>query len=162
MLALSRDGPQIVPTPNYAQNAVEVFKAVSRDMIVTRGQTALTLLAGHRQDPPCSPSWIPLWFPEDDSLPPWINDRINKHQTQFEPKARMEYGQLSVPAFLLESITHAGPLVKDPSESALSQSRIKSTSETIGVLYEISSLLLSCNDSRDVPSRTTKPREHML
>lgn len=162
MLALSRDGPQVVPTPNYAQEPVEVFKAASRNMIVTQGQTALILLAGRRPFPYHSPSWIPLWVSQDKPLPTWIVDCINKHETQFEPRTLAKGDRLSVPAFMLETIT-ANATSESLLDTMSTKSRIESTSDSTPVLCEISAFLLSCTDSQDIPSHQVEvTRAHCL
>lgn len=70
LLGLSRDGSEVVPIPNYRQDPVDVFTAISRYMIVTQGLTSLILLGGSRHDRDNVPTWLPCTYTEDQEASP--------------------------------------------------------------------------------------------
>lgn len=61
LLGLTLDGSDVVPTPSYDTDAIEVFRQTSSFMIQEEGQTSLILLAGRRQNCSDLPSWLPIW-----------------------------------------------------------------------------------------------------
>jgi hypothetical protein len=73
LLGLTRDGTDIVPTPNYEQDDATVFDTVLRHMIIAQGQLSLVFLAGVKRARGNSPSWLPRW---NDTPPleriPWL------------------------------------------------------------------------------------------
>ncbi|EME43598.1 hypothetical protein DOTSEDRAFT_72834 [Dothistroma septosporum NZE10] len=148
LLALTRDGDRVVETPDYAQDPAQMFTAVSCCMIAEQGQLSLILLAGQRQSYIDVPSWLPLWYPQQQHLPPWIIDCITDdadsgRRQSYETNPVVEGSRLTVSALQLETIA------VETMDYAMLELRaipkVQDVSQTTKTLDEIVSALLSCH-----------------
>jgi hypothetical protein len=150
LLGLTRDGADIVPTPNYEQDDATVFDTVLRHMIIAQGQLSLVFLAGVKRARGNSPSWLPRW---NDTPPleriPWLVRCFEQIDTKDNSVECSNNNTLKVTGQLL------GRLQGIASASASARAAI-SVAQATDLLGAIAWQLLKCrwNDHRlgSVPS----------
>ena len=153
LLGLTRDGTDIVPTPNYEQDDATVFDTVLRHMIIAQGQLNLVFLAGVKRARGGSPSWLPRW---NDTPPleriPWLVRCFEQIDTKDNFVACSSNNILKVTGQLL------GRLQAANTGTSVSVKAAVSVAQAADLLRAIAWQLLKCrwNDHRlgSVPSVT--------
>ena len=156
LLALTRNGSEVVPIPNYLQPALDLFQQVAAYSIEQQGLNSWILLAGRSQQVEHAPSWLPVWDASQaqrlPTLPAWIVKGLTRDVGQYQSrKAKIRGSVLEVEGSHLET------LELHPKQLPRSERFIVSDQHVEYVLRELCDLLQMDAEVEDVDPANSAP-----
>ncbi|KAI1770981.1 HET-domain-containing protein [Hypoxylon cercidicola] len=106
MLGLTRDGPDLVPTPTYTESLEEVFRQLSMAFLRSPhpiDSVLLSLWAPLQITVEYTPSWVVDWADIAFNVPPWLTSNLQNRFNRYEHEEG--FGR---PTFIEDQVGFAG------------------------------------------------------